>query len=281
MKTALVIGASRGIGRQIVLTLSENGYQVGVAAKTTDSSDQLPGSIYTVIEETKQKGGIAYPFKCNARNEQDIRSTVQGCISRFGHLDVAIYNAGAITWKPVLETPLKRFELMNEVNIRGAYIMIQEVLPHFLNKKRGRIVLVSPPIYSRFFKGKVPYSVSKVGLSILTMGLSHEIKGTGVTITSLWPTTAIKSHVTDVNNIPDRVLRKPEIFADAVLKIVEEKTDKLNGKCLLDEDYLRSEGMTDFTKYRCDPDHEPPRMMPRVLPDLTVSEEDESLDSKL
>ena len=149
MKSAIIFGASRGIGRQVALTLSDNGYLVGVAAKTTRSTDKLPGSIHSVVKEIEDRGGTAHPIKCNVRSAGEISSAVTGCLSRFGRLDLAVYNPGVIMWDKVTYTSLKRFDLMYEVNVRGAYIMIQEVLPHFLKQKFGKIVLVSPPIYSR------------------------------------------------------------------------------------------------------------------------------------
>jgi len=275
MKSALVIGASRGIGRQICLTLAANNYKVGVAAKTAESSDTLPGSIHTVTEEIQSTNGTALPIVCNVREDADIQKAVNTCISQFGHLDVVVYNAGAILWDKVIETPLKKFDLMHEVNVRGSYSLIQHILPHFLDRKSGRIILVSPPIYNRFFRGKTPYSVSKVGMTVLVHGLANELKGTGVSISGLWPGTTIESYVTTKKGAPPHVMRKPTIFADACLAIAEEKTEKYNGQALIDDDLLRETGVTDFVQYRCDPDQEPPRIMPAKLPSLLVAEEND------
>ncbi|CAG5134577.1 unnamed protein product, partial [Candidula unifasciata] len=221
-------------------------------------------SIFDVAAEITDKGGKAFAVKCDVRSESDIKSTVEKCLETFGHLDVAVYNAGAVLWKKVIETPLRRWDLMNEVNARGSYCMIQEVLPNMLEHKHGRLILVCPPIYNRFFKGKTPYSMTKVAMSVLVHGVS---------ISGIWPATVIESQVTTVQNVPPSQMRKATIFADACLGISEEKTEKLNGKVLIDEDYLRSEGVTDFVKYRCDPDHEPDRMMPKKFPSLFVEEE--------
>nr|KAI8762433.1 hydroxysteroid dehydrogenase-like protein 2 [Biomphalaria glabrata] len=283
MKSALVIGATRGIGKQIALKFAENGYKVCVAAKTTEHSDKLPGTIFDVAKEIKDKGGDAKPVKCNVRKEDDIASTVQECIDTYGSLDVAVYNAGAVLWNSVIETPLKRWDLMNEVNARGAFCMVQNILPHMLERKKGRLILVAPPIYNRFFKGKTPYSMTKVAMTVLVHGLANELTGTGVSISALWPATVIESHVTQVRNLAPAYMRKPTIFADACFQIAEETTEKLNGLALIDEDYLRSEGVTDFTKYRCDPQQEPDRMMPIKFPTLLVQEEmnDPPVTSKL
>ena len=148
-KSVLIIGASRGIGRQVALTLSQAGYKVGVASKTVVESEKTPGTIYSVTAEIEKQGGSALALPCNTRDERQIEEAVQSCISHFGHLDALVYNAGAILWKKVAETPLKRFDLMHDVNVRGAYCAVQRVLPHFTERKSGRIVLVAPPIYSR------------------------------------------------------------------------------------------------------------------------------------
>lgn len=281
MKSVLIIGASRGIGRQIALTLGRHGYGVGVAAKTQESSKKSPGTVYSVSEEITGGGGSALPLVCNVRDIGDIDRAVDACIDHFKHLDALVYNAGAVTWEKVAETPLKRYELMHDVNVRGAYAALQRVLPHFTERKSGKIILVAPPIYSRFFKGKTPYSITKVGMTILAHGLGHELEGTGVSVSALWPATVIESQVTTVMNVPPAHMRNAEIFADACLEILGDDTGKYNGRALLDEDLLREAGVTDFTKYRCDPNVEPPRMMPRVLPSLRVAEEEESLSSKL
>ncbi|XP_077983404.1 hydroxysteroid dehydrogenase-like protein 2 [Glandiceps talaboti] len=283
MLGALVIGASRGIGRQIAITLAKNGYQVGVAAKTTQDTSKLPGTVFSVSEEINAAGGQAIPIKCNVRNERDIKEAIEICLSKFGKLDFVVYNAGAIKWDKVVDTPLKRFDLMHEVNLRGAYCLIQEILPKFLEQKSGKILLISPPIYSRFFKGKAPYAAGKIGMTVLVNGLANELMNTGVSVSALWPATVIDSHVTRVMGTNKGLMRNAEIFADACLEIAKDQTDRLNGQALLDEDYLRSVGVTDFSKYRCDPDVEPPRMMPRQIPSLRVAEEDEAVmpDAKL
>jgi len=138
----------------------------------------------------------------------------------------------------------------------------------------GKFLLVSPPIYSRFIKGKAAYAIGKLGMSILVLGLAEELKNTNITISAIWPATAIESFVTVKQNVPQNVLRKATIFSDAVLKIGQEKDlESINGKTLIDEDYLKSKGINDFTQYRCDPNEEPPRMLPKKFPSLLVDEE--------
>ena len=181
--TALVIGASRGIGRTICLTFAKAGYNIGVSSRTTEDTAKLPGTIYTTAREVSALGMRAMPIECNVRNIEDINNTVEACTSQFGSLDVVIYNAGAILWNKIIDTPMKKFDLLLDVNVRGAYALTQAVLPSFLEKQHGKIILVSPPIYSRFFKGKTAYAISKIGMSVLVHGLSTELSGTGTVYT--------------------------------------------------------------------------------------------------
>ena len=179
--TALVLGASRGIGKAICLALAKAGYNIGVSSRTTEHTAKLPGTIFDTAKEVESLGlGLqALPIECNVRNVEEINSAVKTCISHFGSLDVVVYNSGAIMWKKVIDTSMKRFNLLLDVNIKGAYALTQAVLPSFLENGRGKILLVSPPIYSKFFKGKTPYAISKIGMSILVQGLSTELNGTG------------------------------------------------------------------------------------------------------
>ncbi|KAJ3348763.1 hypothetical protein HDU83_001041 [Entophlyctis luteolus] len=196
-----------------------------------------------------------------------------------GRIDFAVYNSGAIFWGKVSETTSKRFQLMNRVNAVGLYKFVDAVLPIFQRANAGRFVVVSPPIYSRFFRGKTAYAMGKVAMTVLTHGLAMdlaEIPNCGVAITSLWPATAVQSAVTEVKSVPEKFLRHASIFADAVVGICNEPAKKVNGLALIDEDYLREfRGVTDFSKYRLHPDVEPPRMMPKRFPSLTVDEQDD------
>eukprot|EP00455_Lapot_gusevi_P000073 TRINITY_DN1002_c0_g1_i2.p1 TRINITY_DN1002_c0_g1~~TRINITY_DN1002_c0_g1_i2.p1 ORF type:complete len:291 (+),score=33.21 TRINITY_DN1002_c0_g1_i2:86-958(+) len=275
-RVAVVFGASRGIGACIAITLAKNNYSVVLCAKTVaPTSEKIGGdsTIHTVAQTIKSQGGTCIALPCDVRDENSILKVVQETLREYGRLDYCIYNAGAILWNKVSETPFKKFDLMNQVNLRGCYAVISSVLPIFQRQQTGRFLIVSPPIYSRFFRGKTPYAATKIGMSVLVQGLGMELQGSPISICALWPASGIRSAVTDKQNIPLKLLRTPEIFADAVLAIGDEAGGTLNGQCLLDEDYLVTKGVHDFTKYRCDPTAEPPRMMPRTFPDLTVAEQ--------
>ncbi|KAJ3206837.1 hypothetical protein HDU67_007905 [Dinochytrium kinnereticum] len=280
MKTVIIFGASRGIGAAIAKRLAVAGYHVVVTAKTSSTAPnngkQLPGTIESVRDEIIAAGGSASCSTCDVRDPDRINAVIQETIKTYGGVDAVIYNAGAIFWASVKDTPFKRFNLMQEVNIRGCYAAVASALPHFRSRGFGRFLLVSPPIYSRFFRGKTAYAIGKVGMSVLTMGLAMELEGSDIAVTSIWPATGIQAAVTDVQNTDPSLLRKPEIFADASLLILEAEAKKVNGKTFLDEDYLREyHGITDFTKYRLNPEAEPPRMMPKEFPSLLVAEQDD------
>ncbi|KAF5661544.1 oxidoreductase [Fusarium heterosporum] len=287
---ALVVGASRGIGRQVAVDLARNGYAVVVAAKTISDPSSLsepfppnPNSsastITTVAREIIAAGGDAAAIQVDVRYPESIDALISQTISTYGRLDVLVYNSGAIFWAPVSSTPVKRFQLMQRVNPEGLYATVQAALPHL--PSTGRIVVVSPPIYSRFFRGKTAYAMGKVGMSVLTKGLAMDFERegkTGMSITSIWPAVAIESAATEqfTRKNPEEAndLRKATIFSDAILAILQAPPAVVNGELLLDEDFLRDyAGVTDFAKYNVIPGTTPRRIMPQTLPDLTVAEQ--------
>ncbi|KAI1396723.1 NAD(P)-binding protein [Hypoxylon fuscum] len=295
-KVALVVGASRGIGRQIAVDLANNGYAVVVAAKSTSDAQSIvpfppdPNSpqstISTVAREIAETGGQATAIPVDVRDFASVQKLVNKTIETYGRLDVLVYNSGAIWWAAVDDTPMKRFQLMQRVNPEGLYGAVQAALPHLKKSPSGgRIVVVSPPIYSRFFRGKTAYAMGKVGMSVLTKGLAMDFQRQGLedmAITSLWPAVAIESaatrKMTDQNPDEARDLRKATVFSDAVLAVLRAPAASVNGRLELDEDFLRTDiggGVTDFSKYALVPGSNPRRIMPAKLPDLTVAEQDD------
>ena len=205
---------------------------------------------------------------------------VSQTISTYGRLDVLIYNSGAIWWASVEKTPMKRFQLMQRVNVEGLYGTVQAALPEFeKNGWKGRIVVVSPPIYSRFFRGKTAYAMGKVGMSVLTKGLAMDFERegkTGMAITSIWPATAIQSAATDnLTQEGGKDLRHATIYSDAILAMLRAPVEEVNGQLELDEDFLRKKGVTDFSKYSVVPGDKTRRIMPAEFPDLRVKEQDD------
>ncbi|KAI4719126.1 short chain dehydrogenase [Aureobasidium sp. EXF-10727] len=291
---ALVIGASRGMGRQIAIGLAEQGYTVVVAAKTTSDPEKLasfppdPNSsqstINTVAKEIRLLGGTAIPMEVNTRSTESVNTLFTRVSAELGRLDVLVYNSGAIWWSSVAKTPVKRFKLMQEVNIEGLYASIQASFPLFEKGGwKGRVIVVCPPIYSRFFRGKTAYAVGKVGMSVLVKGLSMDWIREGKTdmsVTGIWPAVAIESAATqdavaaDMDKRSD--LRKATIFSDAILGMLESTTAEVNGLLTTDEDFLREvKGMTEFGEYSLVPGSIPRRIMPKEFPDLTVEGQDD------
>ncbi|USP82487.1 uncharacterized protein yc1106_09761 [Curvularia clavata] len=303
-QVALVVGASRGIGRQIALDLAKDGYAVVVAAKSTsDASTTSPfppdpnspaSTISTVTREIREGGGEATAIPVDTRDYASIQALVSSTIATYGRLDVVVYNSGAIWWASVAKTPMSRFQLMQRVNVEGLYGVVQACLPHFQPKPndpnqssskenpaeyKGRIIVISPPIYSRFFRGKTAYAIGKIGMSVLTVGLSMDFIREGksnMAVTSLWPATAIQSAATQNLARDDaKDLRTAHIFSDAVREIIKAPAEDVNGRLLLDEDFLRERGKTEFDGYSLVKGTTPRRIMPMKFPDLRVEEQDD------
>ncbi|KAI5863127.1 NAD(P)-binding protein [Durotheca rogersii] len=299
-QVAVVIGASRGIGRQIAVDLAKNGYTVVVAAKSTsDARSATPfppdpnspeSTISTVEREIVEAGGRATAIPVDVRDFASVQALVDKTIETYGRLDVLVYNSGAVWWASVEDTPMRRFQLLQRVNPEGLYGAVQAALPHLKKSPRpgGRVVVVSPPIYSRFFRGKTAYAVGKVGMSVLTVGLAMDFRRQGradMAITSLWPAAAIQSAATRAMEASSpaaaAALRKATVFSDAVLAVLRAPAGAVNGRLLLDEDFLRSAaggGVADFAPYALVPGATPRRIMPAVLPDLAVAEQDDEGD---
>lgn len=257
-RVAIITGASRGIGRAIALRLAKEGVAVVIAAKTAEPDPRLPGTIYTVAEEVQASGGHALPVQVDVRDENAVQRMVEQTMQTFGRIDILVNNAGALWWYPVLETPPKRFDLVMDVNLRGAFVCSQAVLPHMMAQRWGHIMNMSPPIDFSVLPGKVAYMISKFGMTMLAFGLAEEVKGYNIAVNTLWPRTLIESQATIGWNLgTPQQWRKADIMADAVYEIVRRPPASLTGRALIDEEVLREAGVTDFSVYNCTPDGEP------------------------
>ncbi|KIW65621.1 hypothetical protein PV04_07863 [Phialophora macrospora] len=294
-QVCLIIGASRGIGRQVAIDLAKEGYYVVVAAKTTSDASSIPASsfppdpnssastINTVAREISEAGGSALALPVDVRDVDNVKALVDEVVGRLGRLDVLIYNSGAIWWSAVETTPVKRFLLLQQVNPQGLYATVLAALPHFGKQGwKGRMIVVSPPIYSRFFRGKTAYAIGKVGMSVLTKGLAMDFVRQGrkgMAITSIWPAASIESAATQdsTRREPHLVkdLRHPTIYSDAILAMLRSPAEEVNGLLDTDEDFLRKKGVTDFSKYSVVPGATPRRIMPAEFPVLEVAEQDD------
>lgn len=261
-KTAIITGASRGIGRAIALKLAAEGANIVVAAKTVEPHPKLEGTIHTVAAEIEALGAQALAVRTDIRDEQQIQAMVDRTLDRFGRIDILINNAGALWWYPVLETPAKRFDLVMDVNVRGSFLLSQAVLPAMMKQKWGHIINMSPPVDFKALTGKVGYMISKFGMTMLAVGLAGEVKSHNIAVNALWPVTLIESFATMNFGMGNRSQwRKADILADATFAIVSSDPAQRTGQALLDEDILREEGIADFSSYSCVPGSEPLRII--------------------
>jgi citronellol/citronellal dehydrogenase len=258
-KVAIVTGSSRGIGRALALGLAGARCSVVVAAKSSASTDKLPGSVFTVAQEVEALGVQALPVVMDVRDADQVDALAAKTLERFGRIDILINNAGALHWKNLLETPAKRFDLVMDVNARAACLCARAVLPAMIAQKWGHIINMSPPIDPSMVPGKIAYCISKFGMTLLTYGLAEELRDHHIAVNSLWPVTIIESQAS-INwglGTPQQ-WRKPDILVDCVLRLVQKDPGSVTGKALLDEPFLRGEGVTDFSCYACVPGTNPP-----------------------
>jgi citronellol/citronellal dehydrogenase len=260
-RVAIITGASRGIGRAIALGLARHGCHIVIAAKSTQSTEQLPGSIHTVAKEVEALHVKALPIQIDVRDADQIDAMAAQVVKEFGRIDILINNAGALWWQPVLETPPKRFDLVVGVNARASFLTCRAVLPAMIERRWGHIINMSPPIDLKVVPGKVAYFISKFGMTLVSHGLAEEVRDKNIGVNSLWPVTIIESQASINWKMGNPSMwRKPDILVDCVLRLVQKEPTAITGKAILDEDFLQDEGVTDFSGYACVPGTTPPRI---------------------
>lgn len=257
-KVVFITGASRGIGKEIALRLAGEGARIVVAAKTETPHPKLDGTIYTAAEEITRAGGEALPLVCDIRDEAQIERAVAEAVSRFGGIDVLINNASAINLTRVEATEPKRFDLMQQINVRGTFLVSKACIPFLRKGANPHILTLSPPISTdpRWLGGHLAYTISKYGMSMVAEGLAVEFGPEGIASNTLWPRTTIATAA--VKNLlgGDQMVsmsRTPQIVADAAYIILSRPSRTCTGNHFIDEDVLKEEGVTDFEKYAVDP----------------------------
>jgi len=261
-RTLFITGASRGIGLAIALRAARDGANVAVIGKTTDPHPRLPGTIHDAAAAVERAGGHAIALPCDIRDETAVDEAVARTLARFGTLDILVNNASAISLTGTLETPVKRFDLMMDVNARGTFVASRACLPHLLDAAReGRnphILTLSPPldVKPKWFGPHVAYTLAKYGMSLVVLGLAEEFRDRGVAVNALWPRTVIATAA--IAMIPGAQsqtarMRKPEIVADAAHAILLRDARACTGSFFIDEDVLRETGVADFSTYAVDP----------------------------
>jgi citronellol/citronellal dehydrogenase len=254
-KTLFITGASRGIGLAIALRAARDGANVVIAAKSDVPNPKLPGTIHSAAAAVEAAGGRALALKVDIREEDQVRAAIERTMSTFGGLDVLVNNASAIWLRGTLDTPMKRFDLMQQVNARGSFVCAQAALPHLLAASNPHILTLAPPpsLDPRWWAPHTGYTLAKMGMSLVTLGLAAEFAGRGIAINALWPRTIVATDA--LNMIPGVALercRKPDIVADAAHAVLTTPAATLNGRFLIDEEVLRARGVEDFSGYAVD-----------------------------
>ena len=260
-KVLFITGGSRGIGLAIALRAARDGARIAIAAKTTEPHPKLPGTIHTSAEEIRRAGGEALPIQCDIRHEEQVESAVAATVKAFGGIDICLNNASAISLTPTAQTPVKTFDLMNQINYRGTWLTSRACLPHLLKAKTPHILTLSPPLNlnPKWFAPHTAYTIAKYNMSLTVLGLAAELKGK-VAVNALWPQTWIATAAIAMIAGEEglKASRKPEIMADAAHAILTKGID-YTGKFLIDEAVLREEGVTDFARYAAVPGGSPRR----------------------
>ncbi|EKF24580.1 short chain dehydrogenase family protein [Mycolicibacterium hassiacum DSM 44199] len=259
-KTMFISGASRGIGLAIAKRVAADGANVALIAKTAEPHPKLPGTIYTAAEEIEQAGGNALPIVGDIRDADAVAAAVQKTVEQFGGIDICVNNASAINLGSILEVPIKRFDLMNDIQVRGTYAVSQACIPHMIGRENPHILTLSPPIRleSKWLK-PTAYMMAKYGMSLCALAIAQEMREHGIASNTLWPRTTVATAA--VQNLLGgdeamRRSRKPEVYADAAYVILNKPSREFTGRSLLCEDVLVDNGVTDLSVYDCVPGSE-------------------------
>jgi len=255
-KTLFITGASRGIGLAIAKRAARDGANVAIIAKTEQPHPKLPGTIYTAAEEIAEAGGQALPVPADIRDDAKVAEAAKRVADHFGGIDILVNNASAISLTGTAETPMKRFDLMFGVNVRGTYACTQACLPFLKSAAQaGRnphVLNLSPPLNldPKWFKNHVAYTMAKYGMSMCVLGMAEEFRADGIAVNALWPRTVINTAaIAMIPGVDPKMCRTPEILADAAHIVLNRDARKHTGHLYIDEEVLAEEGVTDLGKY--------------------------------
>lgn len=257
-KTLFVTGASRGIGLAIALRAARDGANVAIAAKTVTPDPRLPGTIFTAAEEVEKAGGKALPLSCDIRDEQGVEKAVADTVARFGGIDILVNNASAISLTGTLSTPMKRYDLMHQINGRGTFLVSQKCIPHLMKAANPHVLNLSPPLDFdvKWFANHPAYTLAKYSMSVYAWAMAEEFRSKGIAFNCLWPRTGIATAA--IRNVLGgdegmKACRKPEIMADAAHAIFNRTAKGCTGNFFIDDEVLAAEGITDFEQYAVSP----------------------------
>lgn len=263
-KTLFITGASRGIGRAIALRAARDGANVAIASKSSVPNPRLAGTIHSVAAEVEAAGGRALALQCDIREQEQVRAAVASTVETFGGIDILVNNASAIWLQGTLETPMKRFDLMQQVNARGSFLCAQACLPHLLQAANPHILTLAPPpsLDPKWWGPHTGYTLAKMGMSFVTLGLAAEFGPRGVAVNALWPRSIIATDALNlIPGVDPAACRTPAIVADAAHAVLARDAAGFHGRFLIDDEVLREAGVEDLSGYAVDPSRE-------LLPDL-------------
>ncbi|MFT7185656.1 MAG: citronellol/citronellal dehydrogenase [Pseudohongiellaceae bacterium] len=254
-RTIVITGASRGIGREMALKFATHGANIVIAAKSSEAHAKLPGTIHSVAKEVEAAGGKALAFQVDVRDDAKVAEMMQLAADTFGGIDCIINNAGAIKLAGAASVPMKRFDLMYQINTRAVLSCTQAALPWLKKSAHAHVINLSPPLNMnpKWFAHYGPYTVTKYGMSMLTISMAEEFKRQNIAVNSLWPQTVISTAAVEFEGGGKSILEKgrlPAIMADAAYEIITTNNSDLTGQHLIDESLLRERGVTDFERYR-------------------------------
>jgi len=253
-RTMFISGASRGIGLAIAKRVAADGANVALLAKTAEPHPKLPGTVYTAVADVEAAGGKGVAVVGDVRKEDDVQRAIDTAVEQFGGVDIVINNASAIATDPTEDLSAKKFDLMMDINVRGTFLLTKAALPHLRKSANPHVVTLAPPLnMNPHWLGAHPsYTLSKYGMTLLSLGWAAEYADTGIGFTCLWPETYIAtSAVANSADFEDALAssRSPEIMADAAVEIITSPGSKVNGGCLIDSEVLRAAGVDDLSRY--------------------------------
>jgi citronellol/citronellal dehydrogenase len=280
-KTLFITGGSRGIGLAIALRAAADGANIGIAAKTVEPHPKLEGTIHSAAAEIEKAGGKALPLAVDVREEAAVKTAIEETAAKFGGIDIVVNNASAIQLTPFAATDMRRYDLMQQINSRGTFMVSKYALPYLTKAANPHILMLSPPLdmQTKWFAPHTAYSMAKFGMSLVVLGLSGEQRGK-IAVNALWPRTTIATAA--IKNLLGgdaimRMSRKPDILAEAAYRIFR-KPKSFTGNFLIDDTFLAGEGVTDFDPYRVDPSQ--PLQVDFFVPDNIPPPPGVSLKSK-
>ncbi|OBA98952.1 short chain dehydrogenase [Mycolicibacterium fortuitum] len=253
-RTLVISGGSRGIGLSIALGAARRGANVVLLAKTAEPHPKLPGTVHTAVAEVEAAGGKGVAVVGDVRKEEDVARAIETAVVHFGGVDIVVNNASAISTEPTEALSAKKFDLMMDINIRGTFLLTKAALPHLRKSTNGHVLTLAPPMnMNPYWLGAHPsYTLSKYGMTLLSLGWAAEYANTGIGFSCLWPETYIVTSA--VTNLADgqnlaQSSRKPDIMADAAVEILSRPAAEVNGQTFIDSEVLTASGVTDLSPY--------------------------------